>query len=215
MERVICLLSGSDSGALIAFLRKMALEEEERAAVRVRALMALEASLTEDQLMEHIGLHSYTLKLRVKVLNFLSRLEFLGLVYKVKKQSMRFDYPTLIDCTQQEDEFEVADKADLIRALLQSGGSTQRCIALAMDIASYYVIQDFDIWSDILDKITKFNMIETAEKLLNDISEIRLLWVNPVMAPVWNLILQAPFRQSKFRYQSKYHTSTVSSLEIA
>lgn len=83
LERVICLLSGSDSGALIALLRKMALEEEERAAVRVRALMALEASLSDDQLMEHIGLHSYTLKLRIKVLNFLSRLEFLGLVYKV------------------------------------------------------------------------------------------------------------------------------------
>lgn len=65
-----------------------------------------------------------------------------------------------------------------------------------MDIASYYVIQDFDIWSGILEKIIKLNMIETAEKLLKDISEIRLLWVNPVMAPIWNLILQTPFRQS-------------------
>ena len=40
-------------------------------------------------------------------------------------------------------------------------------------------------------------MLETAHSLIKDISEIRLLWVNPVMAPVWNLILQAPFKQSE------------------
>jgi hypothetical protein len=49
----------------------------------MRALTALQAALTEDQMMEHMELHSYTLNLRIKVLNFLSRLEVLGLVYKV------------------------------------------------------------------------------------------------------------------------------------
>lgn len=84
LQRVICLLSGSDCVAWIAYLREKALNDEERPAVRVRALMALQAALTEEQMMEHMELHSYTLDLRVKVLNFLSRLEFLGLVYKVK-----------------------------------------------------------------------------------------------------------------------------------
>ena len=83
LQRVICLLSGSDSVSWIAYLREKALNDEERPAVRVRALTALQAALTEEQMMEHMGLYSYTLDLRVKVLNFLSRLEFLGLVYKV------------------------------------------------------------------------------------------------------------------------------------
>lgn len=69
--------------AWIAFLREKALNDEERPAIRVRALTALQAALSEDQMMEHMGLHSYTLNLRIKVLNFLSRLEVLGLVYKV------------------------------------------------------------------------------------------------------------------------------------
>lgn len=81
--------------------------------------------------------------------------------------------------------------------MLQSGASTQRCITLAIDLATSNVIQDADIWTNILEKVVKFNMLETAHSLIRDISEIRLLWVNPVMAPVWNLTLQAPFKQSK------------------
>jgi hypothetical protein len=83
LERVICLLSGSDYVSWVAYLREKALNDEERPAVRMRALTALQAALTEDQMMEHMELHSYTLNLRIKVLNFLSRLEVLGLVYKV------------------------------------------------------------------------------------------------------------------------------------
>ena len=98
---------------------------------------------------------------------------------------------------EQEEEFEITDKADLIRALLQSGGGTQRCITLAMDLATSNVTQDADIWKSILHSIVKFNMIDTARNLIKDISEIRLLWVNPVMAPVWNLILQSPFKHGK------------------
>ncbi|EFX79172.1 hypothetical protein DAPPUDRAFT_304960 [Daphnia pulex] len=177
LERVICLLSGSDYVSWVAYLREKALNDEERPAVRMRALTALQAALTEDQMMEHMELHSYTLNLRIKVLNFLSRLEVLGLVYK-------------------EDEFEVTDKADLIRALLQSGASTQRCITLAMDLATCNIIQDADIWSSILERVVKFNLLETAHSLIKDISEIRYLWINPVMAAVWNLILQAPFKQN-------------------
>jgi len=78
---------------------------------------------------------------------------------------------------QQEEEFEAADKADLIRGLLQSGGGTQRCITLALDLATYNVIQDNDIWVSILEKIIKFQMLETAEQLLKVISENRALWV--------------------------------------
>lgn len=81
--------------------------------------------------------------------------------------------------------------------MLQSGASTQRCVTLAMDLATFNVVQEPDIWTNILERIVKFNMLETARALINDISEIRLLWVNPVMAPAWNLILQAPFKQSK------------------
>lgn len=77
------MLSGSDCVAWIAYLRETALNDEERPAVRVRALTALQAALTEEQMMEHMELHSYTLDLRIKVLNFLSRLEVLGLVYRV------------------------------------------------------------------------------------------------------------------------------------
>lgn len=66
-----------------------------------------------------------------------------------------------------------------------------------MDLATCNVIQDSDIWNSILERVVKFNMLETAKALIQDISEIRLLWVNPVMAPLWNLILQAPFKQSK------------------
>lgn len=175
LQRIICLLSGSDCAVWIAYLREKALNEDERPAVRVRALTALQASLDPDQMVSHLEMHSYALELRIKVLTFLSRLEFLGLVYR-------------------EEEFEVTDKADLIRALLQSGGDTQRCITLAMDLATANVIQDADIWKNILQSIVKFNMIETARNLIKDISEIRLLWVNPVMAPVWNLILQSPFK---------------------
>jgi hypothetical protein len=86
LERVICLLSGSDSGSevsWIAYLREKALNDEERPALRMRALTALQAALTEDQMMEHMELHSYALNLKIKLLNFLSRLEVLGLVYKV------------------------------------------------------------------------------------------------------------------------------------
>lgn len=83
--------------------------------------------------------------------------------------------------------------------MLQSG-TTQRCITLAIDLATCNVIQDSDIWTSILERVVKFNMLETARALLKDISEIRLLWVNPVMAPVWNLILQASFKQSKLLY---------------
>ena len=90
----------------------------------------------------------------------------------------------------------MTDKADLIRALLQSGGGTQRCITLEMDLATSNIIRDADVWKNILQGVVKFNMIETAQRLIKDISEIRLLWVNPVMAPVWNFILQAPFKQS-------------------
>lgn len=200
LQRVICLLSGTDCGAWIAFLREKALNDEERPAIRVRALTALQAALTEEQMMEHMELHSYTLDLRIKVLNFLSRLEVLGLVYKVRTmESCHFDTILIyiFCCTKQEEEFEVTDKADLIRALLQSGASTQRCITLAMDLATFNVVQEPDIWTNILERIVKFNMLETARSLINDISEIRLLWVNPVMAPAWNLILQAPFKQSK------------------
>ena len=213
LERVICLLSGSDCVSWIAYLRDKALSDEERPAVRMRALTALQAALTEDQMMEHMELHSYTLNLRIKVLNFLSRLEVLGLVYKVLYISRRTHFPsvavlsslfllifsivTTFSFRKQEDEFEVTDKADLIRALLQSGASTQRCITLAMDLATCNIIQDADIWSSILERVVKFNMLETAHSLIKDISEIRYLWINPVMAPVWNLILQAPFKQSK------------------
>lgn len=84
LQRVICLLSGSDCVAWIAYLREKALSDEERPAVRVRALTALQAALNDEQMMEHLELYSYTLDLRIKVLNFLSRLEFLGLVYKVR-----------------------------------------------------------------------------------------------------------------------------------
>lgn len=182
----------------IAFLREKALNDEERPAVRVRALMALEAALSEEQMIEHMELHSYTLSLRIKVLTFLSRLEFLGLVYKVGYRLLHQSGTSLHSALgSQEEEFEQADKADLIRALLQSGGSTQRCITLAMDLATYNVVQDADIWASILEKVVKFNMLETAERLIRDTSEVRMLWVNPVMAPVWNLILQAPFKQSK------------------
>lgn len=90
---MICLLSGSDYVSWVAYLREKALNDEERPAVRMRALTALQAALTEDQMMEHMELHSYTLNLRIKVLNFLSRLEVLGLVYKVgycMHQRMRF-----------------------------------------------------------------------------------------------------------------------------
>jgi hypothetical protein len=97
----------------------------------------------------------------------------------------------------------VTDKADLIRALLQSGASTQRCITLAMDLATCNIIQDADIWSSILERVVKFNLLETAHSLIKDISEIRYLWINPVMAPVWNLILQAPFKQSKQMHQTE------------
>lgn len=76
-------MNGSDCLAWIAYLREKALNDEERPAVRVRALTALQAALTEEQMMEHMELHSFTLDLRIKVLNFLSRLEVLGLVYKV------------------------------------------------------------------------------------------------------------------------------------
>ncbi|KAK4002762.1 hypothetical protein OUZ56_004564 [Daphnia magna] len=190
LDRVICLLSGSDCVSWIAYLREKALNDEERPSTRVRALTALQAALTEEQMVEHMELHSYTLNLRIKVLNFLSRLEVLGLVYK-------------------EEEFELTDKADLIRALLQSGASTQRCIALAIDLATCNIIQDADIWTNILEKVVKFNMLETAHSLIKDISEIRLLWVNPVMAPVWNLILQSPFKQNNSNI-----SSCVSALEM-
>lgn len=65
-----------------------------------------------------------------------------------------------------------------------------------MDLATYNIVQDADIWASILEKVTKFNMLETAERLIKDTSEIRVLWVNPVMAPIWNMLLQAPFKQS-------------------
>lgn len=84
LDRVICLLSGSDCVSWIAYLREKALNDEERPSTRVRALTALQAALTEEQMVEHMELHSYTLNLRIKVLNFLSRLEVLGLVYKVR-----------------------------------------------------------------------------------------------------------------------------------
>lgn len=61
-----------------------------------------------------------------------------------------------------------------------------------MDLATYYVIQDADIWSSILQSVVKHNMLDTAQQLYADIAQIRTLWVNPVMAPVWNLILQVP-----------------------
>lgn len=83
LQRVICLLSGSDHAVWIAYLREKALNEDERPAVRVRALMALQASLSPDQMVTHLEMHSYALDLRIKVLTFLSRLEFLGLVYRV------------------------------------------------------------------------------------------------------------------------------------
>lgn len=66
-----------------------------------------------------------------------------------------------------------------------------------MDLATFNVIQEPDIWTNILERMVKFSMLETAHSLIKDISEIRLLWVNPVMAPAWNLVLQAPFKQSK------------------
>jgi hypothetical protein len=68
---------------LIAFLQERAVNEEERPAVRVRALTALQPALSEEEMFERMGLHSYTLAIRIKVLTFLSRLEFLGLVFKV------------------------------------------------------------------------------------------------------------------------------------
>lgn len=61
-----------------------ALEDEERPAVRVRALTALREALSESQMIEYMDLHSFTLDIRIKVLTFLSRLEFVGLVYKVR-----------------------------------------------------------------------------------------------------------------------------------
>lgn len=79
---------------------------------------------------------------------------------------------------------------------MQSGGSTQRCITLAMDLATDNIVQDADIWSSILEKVVRFNMLETAQRLLRETKETLMLWANPVMAPVWNLILQAPFKQS-------------------
>lgn len=83
LERIICLLNGSDSTALMAFLQEKALNEDERPAVRVRALTALQPSLSAEEMFERLGLHSYDLDIRIKVLTFLSRLEVLGLVYKV------------------------------------------------------------------------------------------------------------------------------------
>ena len=83
LERIICLLNCSDSTALIAFLQERALNEEERPAIRVRALTALQPSLSAEEMFQRLGLHSYDLDIRIKVLTFLSRLEFLGLVYKV------------------------------------------------------------------------------------------------------------------------------------
>ena len=83
LQRIICLLSGSDYAVWVAFLREQALNEDERPAVRVRALTALQASLSQHQIVTHLDLHSYALDLRIKVLTFLSRLEFLGLVYRV------------------------------------------------------------------------------------------------------------------------------------
>ena len=65
-----------------------------------------------------------------------------------------------------------------------------------MDIATYSVIQDSDIWKIILQSMVKHNMLETAQRLYKDIAQIRPLWVNPVMAPVWNMILQAPFKRT-------------------
>jgi hypothetical protein len=72
-----------------------------------------------------------------------------------------------------------------------------------MDLATCNIIQDADIWSSILERVVKFNLLETAHSLIKDISEIRYLWINPVMAPVWNLILQAPFKQSKQMHQTE------------
>lgn len=83
LQRVICLLKGSDYKTWVAVLRGKAVDDEERPAVRVRALAALHAALNEAQMVELIELHSYTLDIRIQVLTFLSRLEFLGLVYKV------------------------------------------------------------------------------------------------------------------------------------
>ena len=68
---------------MIAFLQERAVNEEERPAVRVRALTALQPALSEEEMFERMGLHSYTLTIRIKVLTFLSRLEVLGLVFKV------------------------------------------------------------------------------------------------------------------------------------
>lgn len=83
MQRIICLLGGSESSPLIAFLQEQALNEEERPVVRVRALTALQASLSEEEMFQRMGLHSYALAIRIQVLTFLSRLEILGLVFKV------------------------------------------------------------------------------------------------------------------------------------
>lgn len=88
LQRIICLLSGSDCAVWIAYLREKALNEDERPAVRVRALTALQASLDPDQMVSHLEMHSYALELRIKVLTFLSRLEFLGLVYRVTSSTL-------------------------------------------------------------------------------------------------------------------------------
>ena len=101
----------------------------------------------------------------------------------------------------QEEEFENADKAAQIRVLMQSGGGTQRCVTLAMDIAIREQILDLDIWRSILQNIVKFNMIEVADRLRRDISKFQSLWVNPAMVPIWNLILQAPFKRSNYTNQ--------------
>ena len=83
LQRVICILKGSDYNSWVEILRVKALDDEERPAVRVRALTALREALSESQMIEYMQLHSFTLDIRIKVLTFLSRLEFVGLVYKV------------------------------------------------------------------------------------------------------------------------------------
>ncbi len=87
LQRIICLLSGSDYESWVSFLRERAMNDDERPAVRVRALTALEAVLSEQQMMEHLEFGSFDLSLKVTVLTFLSRLEFLGLVYRVSQHN--------------------------------------------------------------------------------------------------------------------------------
>ena len=84
LERVVCLLSGSDCSAWIAYLRDKGLNDEEPAAVRVRALKALRCSLPEEEVDALLGRSSFELDNLISLLAFISRLEFLGFFFKVR-----------------------------------------------------------------------------------------------------------------------------------